>query len=301
METPPSSFILGSIRPGGIYFYEVFVAQYNVCIVKPFTFPHSLAFTELGELLLRSIHELGHRVSMGYNNIEPRATNIILGFHLMTPKQIQALPPNSVIINAEQLGNNPEVDKRAVEASDKFKLWDYSAKNVEFIKRLGLPDAPLLKIGYQKELDRLDRKVQKEIDILFYGCVNDRRRKILTELEDKGLKVKVLFGVYGKERDSWIEKSKLVLNHHFYDSQIFEIVRVFYLLTNGVNVVSEVNSGAGGTEISQMYLDCIHSSKYDDLVQSCVALSASDKIPPVHKKFLNYPQRVFTEEVLDLG
>ena len=51
----------------------------------------------------------------------------------------------------------------------------------------------------------------------------------LNNLTKKNIKIKCLFGVYGKERDDWISKSKLVLNMHMYDSKIFEIIRVFYL------------------------------------------------------------------------
>ena len=80
----------------------------------------------------------------------------------------------------------------------------------------------------------------------------------------KGLTVKSLFGVYGKERDAWIERSKLVINHHYYQSQIFEVVRVFYLLTNSVAVVGEVNDT---TSIDHIYKEGIHPVQYDGLVE----------------------------------
>ena len=57
-----------------------------------------------------------------------------------------------------------------------------------------------------------------------------------------GINVKALFGVYGRERDKLIARSKIVLNMHHYSSQIFEIVRVFYLLTNRKAVVAECNA-----------------------------------------------------------
>jgi len=111
---------------------------------------------------------------------------------------------------------------------------EYSPKNIEKFLQVGIDKTKLLKIGYQKELARLDLSKPKDIDVLFYGSMNERRKAILDELELKGLKVKTLFGIYGQERDHWIERSKVVLNHHYYESQIFEIVRVFYLLTNSV-------------------------------------------------------------------
>ena len=44
----------------------------------------------------------------------------------------------------------------------------------------------------------------------------------------------------------WIARSKIVLNLHQYDAQVFEIVRVSYLLANRRAVVSE--RGANPTE-----------------------------------------------------
>jgi hypothetical protein len=157
-----------------------------------------------------------------------------------------------------------------------------------------------LKIGFQRELARLDSSTPKEIDVLFYGSVNERRKVILDGLEAKGLKVKVLFGVYGKDRDEWIERSKVVLNHHYYESQIFEIVRVFYLLTNSVAVVGEVNEA---TSIDAMYQDGILAARYEDLVDSCVELVRNPQLrDQIQLKALQaisqYPQAPFTEEVL---
>ena len=130
--------------------------------------------------------------------------------------------------------------------------------------------------------------------------MNERRKAILDELEHKGLKVKTLFGIYGQERDHWIERSKVVLNHHYYEAQIFEIVRVFYLLTNSVAVVGEVNEA---TSIDAIYKDGICASRYEDLVSHCVALVHHEQLrEQLQLKALDsitqYPQSLFTKEVL---
>lgn len=116
-----------------------------------------------------------------------------------------------------------------------------------------------------------------------------------------GLKVKTLFGVYGKEKDAWVERSKLVLNLHYYNSQIFEIVRVFYLLTNSIAVVGEVNET---TSIDAMYKQGIYATKYDDLVFGCMKLIKNDELrQKIQIEALNsiskYPQKLFTKEALD--
>jgi hypothetical protein len=91
-----------------------------------------------------------------------------------------------------------------------------------------------------------------------------------------------------------------VLNHHYYEAQIFEIVRVFYLLTNSVAVVGEVNKT---TSIDSIYQEGISASKYEDLISGCVELVNHDALRvQVQEKALvaisKYPQALFTQEVL---
>ena len=179
-----------------------------------------------------------------------------------------------------------------------FEVWDYSIRNIEKLKEMRVNRAKHFKIGFQRELVRLDKLKKKDVDVLFYGSINERRKNILEKLIAKGLMVKTLFGVYGKERDGWIERSKLVLNHHFYNSRGFEIVRVFYLLTNSVAVVSEVNESIS---IDTMYRQGIYAVNYDDLVAGCVELIEHDPVRQrIQVEALNsiskYPQKLFTQE-----
>ena len=107
--------------------------------------------------------------------------------------------------------------------------------------------------------------------MLFYGSLNDRRREVLLKLEAAGARVHHAFGVYGEERDALIARAKLVLNVHFYESKVFEIVRVSYLLANGKAVITEPSPDlgrlAGGVAVFE----------YDGLVQGCLEFLANEK------------------------
>lgn len=276
------------------------MTRFNVCLVQPDNYIHSYAFLELGELLHFSLQELGYDSSFGFNNPDPNATNILIGCHLLDPKFIPQLPSSTILLNTEQIYGETDWNKPIFAWAKHFQIWDYSPKNIEKFAQIGIHKTKLFRIGYQKELNRLDINKPKDIDILFYGSVNERRKAILDKLEAKGLKVKVLFGVYGQERDHWIERSKIVLNHHYYESQIFEIVRVFYLLTNSVAVIGEVNET---TSIDPIYKEGICASKYEDLVSHCVELVHSEPLRRTLQQrafasIAQYPQALFTEEVL---
>lgn len=276
--------------------------KFNVCLVRPDNYIHSYAFLELGELLYFSIMELGYEATFSFNHADPDATNILIGCHLLDPSFIPQIPDSSIILNTEQIYSDTGAWNEAVFPWAKhFQLWDYSPRNIEKFKELGIEGAKLLKIGYQKELTRLGSTKSKDIDVLFYGSVNERRKSILDALEAMGLKVKVLFGVYGKDRDEWVERSKIVLNHHYYEAQIFEIIRVFYLLTNSVAVVGEVNES---TSIDMMCKEGISAAKYEDLVSRCVELVHNDALREslqlqAFNSITKYPQSLFTKAVLE--
>ena len=275
--------------------------KFNICLVQPENYIHSMAFLELGELIHYSLLELGYESTLSTNNIVPTFKNILIGCHLLEPSVISKLPSKTVILNTEQVyGEATPWSQNIFSWAKNFEIWDYSTRNIEKFNELEIRGVKHLKIGFQKELARLDNSKPKEIDILFYGCINDRRKYILDQLVAKGVKVKTLFGVYGKERDDWIEKSRIVLNHHFYNSHIFEVVRVFYLMTNSIAVLGEVNNT---TSIDSIYKSGIYSAKYEELVSKCVEILSQDRFwiemqLNSFKLITTYPQSIFTALII---
>ena len=274
----------------------------NICIINPESYSHSYAFLELAELIYFSLIDLGFEVRLIFNQIEHDIKNILIGCHLLDPSFIEKIPKTTVIVNTEQIySDTTEWNKNIFAWATHFEVWDYSTRNIEKLRQIGAEKVKFLKIGYQKELARLKESKSKDIDVLFYGSVNERRKKIITKLTANGLNVKTLFGVYGKERDTYIERSKVVLNHHFYNSHIFEIVRVFYLLTNAIAVVGEVNDS---TSIDTMCREGIYAAKYEDLVDGCIKLVKDDTYRQKIKNnainsIMRFPQKEFTREVID--
>lgn len=250
--------------------------NYNVCIIKPEGYVHSAAFTELAELIGFSLQDLGHGAVINTNQIYADAVNIIIGCHLLDSGYIQQVPKTSIIINTEQVYNdqtawNPNIFKWA----SGFETWDYSNRNIEKLREAGASHIKFLQIGYHPKLARISESENQDIDILFYGSMNERRLNIINQLKEAGCNVRIEFGLYGEERDKLISRAKVVLNLHHYNSEIFEIVRVFYLMTNSKAVVGEVNKS---TSVEPCYLEGIYPSSYDQLVDSCIKLVKDDKL-----------------------
>ena len=100
--------------------------------------------------------------------------------------------------------------------------------------------------------------------------------------------------------NSAISRSKVVLNLHYYDAQIFEVVRVFHLLTNSIAVVAEVNNS---TIIEQRFKDGILAAPYEQLVDYTVDLIGNEnKLKEQrwigYESIKKYPQSNFTSALL---
>jgi len=250
------------------------MSRFQITLVRPDGFLHTEAFREVAETLQFGLRSIGHSAQIVENAFDESATNLLLGAHLLSPEQRSAVPPDSVVYNLEQLGG-PSLSEQFYELARRHRVWDYSLNNIDKWKAVDCVLPPVrVPLGYVPELKRIKALPAQDIDVLFYGSMNERRSAILTALRNAGVKVHTLFGVYGKQRDEFIARSKVVLNVHFYGAQIFEIVRASYLLSNYKAVVSECSSH---TEIEEGLADAVLGCPYHGLVEGCLSLLLDGK------------------------
>jgi len=236
--------------------------------MQPNGYIHGLALLEAAEYCAHQIMLCGHESILTKNRLIQDGINVIFGAHI-DPDQHQNLPQNVVIFNTEQLPENSVwVNNAYKKILQNNFVWDYSNINYSLIAH---QNKSLIGFFYDQELRRIPVAQEKKWDLLFYGSINERRRKILDELASKGLKIKVIFGVYGPERDLLIGQSRAVLNLHFYDSQILEQIRIFYPLINQVPVISE---NFPATSAPDIYNTCIFTPanlEFNDFVVKLLA------------------------------
>jgi hypothetical protein len=248
------------------------MGKFQVIVVRPQGYLHSEAFRELAETLQLGLASLGHTAQIQENLFDPGATNILLGAHLLSPQQAMLVPSGSVIYNLEQL-NGADLPAIYYELASHQQVWDYSLENLEKWNTMACAFPPVhVPLGYVPELTRIPAAHMQDIDVLFYGSLNERRNLILNALRDAGAKVRAQFGVYGKERDELIGRSKIILNIHFYNTMVFEIVRVSYLLANSKAVVSE-----SSPVMEEGLADSVRSLPYDSLVEGCLSLLGNEE------------------------
>jgi hypothetical protein len=148
------------------------------------------------------------------------------------------------------------------------QVWDYSERNAAEWAKRGIA-AKVVPIGYVPELRKITPAARPDIDVLFYGSRNSRRRQVLAQIQDCGLSISTLFGEYGALRDGRIARAKVALNLHFYEAKLFEIVRVSYLMANGIAVVTEESP-----DIPDDLRPGLAIAPYEKLAETCKALIA---------------------------
>ncbi|MDR3096744.1 MAG: hypothetical protein LBV73_06685 [Paraburkholderia sp.] len=257
-------------RPAAPRLFE----RVRIVTIQPRGYPHTGAFREYALGLETAFAALGAQVDAADNQLlMGEGVNFVLGAHLLAPGM--ALPPNTVVINLEQMrtswaGQLPHY----LDLLRKHLVLDYSQSNVERIREAtGNQHIHILTPGYMPQLTRIVAAPERDVDVLFYGVINERRQKILDAMRASGLVVHHLLGIYGAERDRWIARSKIVLNVHCYGDKIHEVIRTSFLLANRKAVVSECESD---TEIDDDLREALVAVPYDEIVQTCIALVKDD-------------------------
>lgn len=236
-----------------------------ISVVSPHGYAHSAAFAEVALTLQHGLQAHGHDTVVSSRLDNPRRRHIVLGANLLQTVPAP-VPPDTVFYNLEQI--SPDSDWFRAGLLDVLRTrpcWDYAPANLAPLAAAGVQVTAVLPIGYAPALTRI-APADEDVDVLFYGSLNERRALALRELTRRGLRVKHLFGVYGAERDAWIARARIVLNMHFYASKVFEAVRVSYLLANRRFVISE--PGADPADVAP-YAGGLVLAEHADLADTC--------------------------------
>lgn len=236
------------------------------------------SFTDCILFCQKGLESLGYATSTANGSVLHHTINIVFCSQMLTWKQISAATDRVIVYNwepaASDIGRFPPTYIRQMQ---RMHVWDYNQKNVRALKSAGVQDIHYVPMGYTAEMRRIDGLVIQDIDVLFYGFINERRRRAIDRIRAKGLHVVTSddVGYMSDEvRDGYIARAKVVLNMHFFEqAHVFEIARVGYLLANRKAVVAEVSEY---TDIEDDIHSVIASGSLDELPQLCWDLVHDD-------------------------
>lgn len=238
------------------------------------------AFWDAATALAEALAQRGLAVRLGKNELARNGTHYLFGIHALGfSAQRAALPLGSVVINSEPIANPAQVFGAVDFASylpmlEGMHVWDYSRRNVDAFQRANISARSFswVPIGHadRNMTPLVEPRPTQDIDVLFYGRINDRRASVLAECRLAGLRVVgVSVGCVGAERDALIARSKIVLNMGWADDSVFEQYRVSYLMNNGKAVVTEMHPDE---RLPEAYCAALAVARYDQLAETCVKL-----------------------------
>jgi glycosyltransferase involved in cell wall biosynthesis len=239
----------------------------TVVAIAPEGYVHAAALAEVAETVLHGLRRLGYDATLTSDLAAAKGRTVLVGAHLLAGHAV--VPGDAIIYNSEH------VESAWIRGADhvnyrrllrEHEVWDYSPNNAALLATFLGKRVRHVSLGYVAELTRIAPASEQDIDVLFYGSLNDRRRAVLDQLRQSGLAVKWAFDVYGEQRDALIARSKVVLSMHYYLPGAFEIVRVSYAMANRKVVIAEVNPGE---DVDADLLPGIVAVPYERLAEAC--------------------------------
>lgn len=222
-------------------------------------------FEDVVSSVAASLRQLGYSVHQTYG-AHPRGAGrqvIVFGANVLQNKNV--IPPGAVIYQLEQFVPR-WMNSVYLDCLKSRIVWDFSQRNVEKFREFGMKNVHLCRVGARPSLPK-KTTAKKDIDVLFYGSWNARRKAVLNALRARGLKVHDIGG-WGSKRQQNIARAKVLLNIHYYDTSCLEVVRLMPALEQGAFVVSETGSDAA---MDAEFADGIVFAPYSKLVETVLA------------------------------
>jgi len=169
---------------------------------------------------------------------------------VLCPQMFSRLPINLISFQMEQSTSSRWFTQNYLKKlRTSLAILEYSRTNIGFMEQQGIPYrsifyVPIMKIpNYfdflaEKGL-HFEGNRQKEYEVLFYGDVNNARRRTILDQLSKRFDVKIIGNLFGKELYRHLLKARVVVNIHYYETALLETTRICECLSLGVPVVSE--------------------------------------------------------------
>ena len=250
----------------------------NLSIVQRSGDPHALCFLDQARYLRHHLGRLGIDCLLSKNRLYRDRLNVVFGAHKgFDPKLTQDFP--CVIFNLEQTGRDgANLTEAYLDLLRALPSLDYDAANQShYASTQQGPIVRFLDAPYLRGATPAPPLSQRPIDLLFFGSINERRRRLIEQIEAAGCAVTMFDqALYGPERDAIIVQAKAVLNLHFYESGRIEQARISHCLSLGTPVISERKLTA---EVPVEFEDTVFWQPADSIAQFIRGCLTSPQFP----------------------
>lgn len=152
-------------------------------------------------------------------------------------------PKKYIVYNFEQLTTEKKWSEEYINfLRNALYVIDYSLSNVIWLNSIDINSYFLPFETLNIKIYRSLKKYDKDIDVLFIGSLNDRRKKWLNRLINLNCQftIKIITNKFNKDSYDFYARSKILLNIHYYKhNRISEISRITHALENNCIVLTE--------------------------------------------------------------
>ena len=185
-----------------------------------------------------------------------------------TGEPLKPLPQGKYIMFQTEQYNQPSITRIPdILIENCYAIYDYSRVNLKYYRtdlrsRVKLI-TPLIKEP-DIENDGIKTSLEKSIDILLIGTLNNRRLRILNwlkrhnDINRLGYNIKIVTDKFGDELVQLIKMSKIVINLHFYPRCILEVFRIHDLLHYNCRIISEVPENSEEMQLINKYMSVVN-------------------------------------------
>ncbi len=166
---------------------------------------------------------------------------------VICPQMFDKLPGYYIAFQMEQsVSSRWFTDDYVKILENSLAIMEYSHQNIEYLQhQQGLSYKQI----YYTPVSNIDsarsaanESCEKEYDVVFYGDINNERRKQFIDELSEEFSVLVISNTFGEELYSQLQRGSVVVNIHYYENALLETTRIHECLTLGLRVVSESSS-----------------------------------------------------------
>jgi len=208
-----------------------------------------------------------------------------------------------IFVNSESLTVRKDVREQIQNGKNISMIWNYHQKNLTLLKKWDKKSflvAPFYHEFYEEHFKKIDCK--KDIDFLFYGRINERRKKILDKLNLK-------YSVHTIETKDYealynlINRSKIVLIINYYENSLeIDFYRLTFLLSNKIFVINE-EFQKEEKELFDKFEGKLICSKYDEYYENCekyISLSQQERDKIAEEVYKIFKKKFYLEKYVPI-
>lgn len=223
------------------YLHEEASPDFTVWTIISFDWQTTI-FADIARSMAESLRALGFKVSefVGFPASPPKGR--IVAFGNVTLSGTGSLPSDAIIMQLEHVTYSFAFTPEYLQYLQRYTVFDFSEYNVRRLRERGV-SAHLCRIGSTVNPIEVETR-SKDIDVLFYGYMTERRAHIVEKLRAVGLRVHT-DNAKEKELATLIARSKVLLNMHLLPNGVLEMVRLSHAIEHRACVVSETGEDPG--------------------------------------------------------